>query len=235
MQHTAQNKGIATSGIIGIVAILAILGIGYFAFRAPAKPEPSGGEMMDNGDGEGAMMDKDKDGEAMMGKDKDGAMMDKDGDGAMMDKDSGEMMDEGGAMMDENGGGAMMEYSGKLLAGSKAKAPLYDFVKADYDKAVASDKLVVLYFYADWCPICKAEVPKLYEAFNELDTDRAIGFRVNYNDCCDDADEQALARRFGVGYQHTKVLVKNGERVLKAPDTWTKEKYLSEIKRLLAA
>lgn len=125
------------------------------------------------------------------------------------------------------GGVTTVAYSGQKLAGSSA--PLIDFNKADYVNAIATDKLIVLYFYADWCPICKAEVPKLYDAFNELTTDKVIGFRVNYNDGSTDDDERALAEQFGVGYQHGKVFVRNGERVLKSPESWDKDRYLREI------
>lgn len=118
-------------------------------------------------------------------------------------------------------------YSGTVLAGSSS--PLLDFKKADYDKVSASDKLVVLYFYANWCPICKEEVPKLEGAFNELQTDKVVGFRLNFNDNETDNYEKKLAEEFGVGYQHIKVFVKNGQRVLKSPESWDKDRYLKEI------
>jgi hypothetical protein len=65
--------------------------------------------------------------------------------------------------------GAMMKYTGAVLAGTAA--PLLDFTKADFDSAIKSDKLVVLYFYANWCPICRAEFPMAEAAFHELTTD----------------------------------------------------------------
>jgi thiol-disulfide isomerase/thioredoxin len=123
-------------------------------------------------------------------------------------------------------------FQGRVLAGTQAK--LYDFVKSDYDAALQTDKLVVLYFYATWCPICTAELPRLYGAFDELSTDRVVGFRVNYNDGDTDGDERELARTHGVAYQHTKVFVRNGQRVYKAPDAWDKARYLNEITRALA-
>lgn len=123
-------------------------------------------------------------------------------------------------------------YAGALLAGSAA--PLLDFAKADYEKSKASDTLVVLYFYATWCPICKKEVADaLYPAFNELTDERVIGFRVNYNDTDTDSDEKALAREFGVGYQHTKVFVKGGTRILKSPEGWDRARYIREINTAL--
>src|SRR3989344_165875 len=137
---------------------------------------------------------------------------------AMEQKESEAMMEkkDEGAMMDK--GETMMKYSGAVLAGKSA--PLLDFTKTDYDAAVKSDKLVVLYFYANWCPICKAEFPVMQNAFNELSIDQVIGFRVNYNDDQTDNDEKSLAKQFGVAYQHTKVFVKNGQRILKSPEGW---------------
>lgn len=123
-------------------------------------------------------------------------------------------------------------YQGAVLAGKAA--PLLDFAKADYDMALGSDKLIVLYFYANWCPICKAETANaLYPAFNELAADNVIGFRVNYNDNQTDNHEKNLAREFGVAYQHTKVFVENGQRILKSPESWDKNRYETEINRAL--
>lgn len=120
-----------------------------------------------------------------------------------------------------------LSFSGLVLAGRQSK--LYDFTQADYEQAVKTNKLIVLYFYANWCPICRAEVPKLYEAFDELATDRVIGFRVNYNDDETDRNEERLAQNSGVLYQHTKIFLKGSEVVLRAPDTWDKARYLLEI------
>ena len=115
------------------------------------------------------------------------------------------------------------------LASATSGASLTDFTKADYDTALKTDKLIVLYFYANWCPICKAEFPVMQKVFSEMTADKVIGFRVSYNDSETDADEIALAKQFGVGYQHTKVFVKNGQRILKSPEGWDEARYFSEI------
>jgi thiol-disulfide isomerase/thioredoxin len=123
-------------------------------------------------------------------------------------------------------------YSGKVLAGSSA--PLIDFNKPDYDAALKTGKPVLLYFYATWCPICRAELPHLYGAFNELSTDRLIGFRVNFNDADTDDNEINLARQFGIAYQHGKVFLKDGKSILKSIETWDKSRYLSEINKVIS-
>ena len=123
-------------------------------------------------------------------------------------------------------------YSGAKIAGQLSL--FLDFQKSDYDAALVTDKLIVLYFYANWCPICKEETANaLYPAFNELTTDQIIGFQVSYNDDQTDANEKALAREFGVAYQHTKVFLKNGQRILKSPESWDKNRYLAEFNKFL--
>lgn len=119
------------------------------------------------------------------------------------------------------------EYKGAILAGTTT--PYLDFTKEDYDKALAKNKVIVLNFYASWCPTCKAEHPEAVAAFSELNLDNVVGFRVHYKDDFAGKDETELAKQFGIPYQHTKVIIKNGERVLKAPDSWDKQRYITEI------
>lgn len=141
-------------------------------------------------------------------------------------EDTGSMMQE--TMMENS---SMADgYQGTVIAGSSS--PLLDFTKTDYEKARATDKLLVLYFYANWCPICREETENaLYPAFESLTGEKIIGFRVNFNDSQTDNNEKNLAREFGVAYQHTKVFLKNGARILKSPESWDRNRYLEEFSR----
>ena len=191
--------------IIAIIAlIVAVAGVGYFATRKQPQTAPTT--------------------QAPAGEKKleDGTMV----------KPDGTMVKKEGMMSAQGGSASGGKYTGTVLAGKSA--PLLDFNKADYDAALKSGKIIVLYFYANWCQICKNETANaLYPAFNELATDKVIGFRVNYNDNQTDNDEKNLAREFGVAYQHTKVFVKNAQRVLKSPEGWDKNRYLNEISKAL--
>lgn len=218
-----------TKGFAPIVVIILVVAAGavvYFVSRDSA-PQDGSKPKMTTGEGkQGAeMMSKRDSGEEIMANDstKRGEMTDKIGESSTMEKtDSGSMMDSPEAV----------SYVGTVLAGSSA--PLLDFTKRDYDAAFASEKLIVLYFYAEWCPVCKRETAEaLHPAFNELSRQDVIGFRVNYNDGDMDTDEKALAREFGVAYQHTKIFLKDGKRVLKSPEGWDKERYLAEIAKTL--
>jgi thiol-disulfide isomerase/thioredoxin len=123
--------------------------------------------------------------------------------------------------------GTKAAYMGAVLTGSVS--PVLDFSQKDYDTALAAKKNIVLYFYASWCPLCKEEIPKLYAAFDSLKDPNLIAFRVNFKDSDTDANEEVLAKQFGVPYQHTKVFLKNGVRILKSPESWDTARYLKEI------
>ena len=209
------SRGLSGVSIVVIIAVLLVLGGVVYSIQSDTQEMGENMEVMEEPMEEGKMME-------------DGSMMKNDE--AMMEEDD-HMMEEEGKMMEE---GAMesgdVSFSGSVISGSNS--PLLEFNEADYQKALASDKLVVLYFYANWCPLCKEEFGGETEpAFDDLTTDKVVGFRVHYNDNETTDRDKELAREFGIGYQHTKVFLKDGERVLKSPETCDKERYIEEINK----
>lgn len=120
-------------------------------------------------------------------------------------------------------------YTGKVLAGTTA--PFIIFNLPDYEKALKDNKVIVLDFFANWCPECREEAPKLHAGFDALSTDKVIGFRVNYNDTDTDKDEKDLAGKYGITFQHTKVIVKNGKEFSKDVNLWDKDIFLAEVNK----
>ncbi len=235
------KQGMAVSLMIAIAAGVIVLGgVALFNMQPEEKMMMKEGEaMMEEGEkkmteGE-AMM---KEGEAMMEK---AENMTHEGE-AMMEKGE-KKMTEGESMMEKDdvvmkeGETSMTHgdeepivgmFSGDRLAGSP-EIPLLEYNDEDYQAALASDKLIALFFYANWCPSCRVEFPRMEQAFDGFTDENVVGFRVNFKDNATSDSERDLAREHGVGYQHTKVFIKDGERVLKSPETWSTEKYVSEI------
>ena len=223
--HTKHTHGFAAIAAVIIIAIAIVAGVAYYGTQRPSDEAMESSEHMDLDE---SMMQEN----GMMEEDESSLIMDEDDTMLMKDESTADHADDG--MMMEGSDSMMKEtsFSGSVIAGTSA--PLIDFNTTDYEQALASDKLVVLYFYANWCPVFTEEVANaLYPAFNELTRDDVVGFRINYNDNQTDDQEKALAREFGVAYQHTKVFVQNKERVLKSPESWDKDRYFSEIEKAL--
>jgi len=111
-----------------------------------------------------------------------------------------------------------------------------DFIryeKGKYDQSVADGKVVLLDFSANWCPTCRIEDPKIAAAVSELNNPNLVAYLVHFNDDETNDEDKAIARDFGVTYQYTKVIVKDGEQVLKSLEPWNKERALSELNRFV--
>ncbi len=107
----------------------------------------------------------------------------------------------------------------------------YRYSKEAYDSAIVEGKVVYLYFYASWCPICKESRPKILEAFNKMNFDDVIGFEVHYNDNEVTDEDREITRKYQIPYQHTTIIAKNGEQVFKSLEGLTTEKLIEEIEK----
>lgn len=121
-------------------------------------------------------------------------------------------------------------YRGRVIAGKDS--PYIEYNTADYEKAKAENKIILLEFYANWCPICRAQEPDFIRGFNSLKRSDLIGFRVNYNDGDTDDGEKVLADKHKIVYQHTRVILKEGVEVLRSNEQWDAQMLLSEIAKL---
>lgn len=64
----------------------------------------------------------------------------------------------------------------------------------------------VLFFYANWCPTCKAADAELLAEVDQIPSDVLL-IQVNYNDTQTEPAEKELAKQYGVTYQHTFVQI----------------------------
>jgi thiol-disulfide isomerase/thioredoxin len=118
----------------------------------------------------------------------------------------------------------------KVIAGTITK--YYDLDVAAMDKATEEGKVVVLQFFANWCPKCKAQEPELTAAYNEIQREDVVGFRVHYKDDQTTKAHEDLARKYGVASQGTTVIIKNGKMVFKSPAHLNKNQFIAEIAKV---
>ena len=104
------------------------------------------------------------------------------------------------------------------------------YTQESYEQALSEGKFVFLNFYANWCPICKREKPDVVNALKEISREDIAAFEVNYNDDETDENEKALAKKFGITYQHTKVIVdKNEKEFFRTLESLEKEELKTKI------
>lgn len=134
-----------------------------------------------------------------------------------MDGDSEDVDSEGNDRSDDGGKSVYVRYD-----------------KGHYEQSVSEGKVVLLDFYASWCPICRSENPKIREGVSEFDSGNIIAYQVHFNDGETNSDDEEIANTFGITLQHTKVVVKNGEQFSKSLESWDKDKTVSEINKALS-
>lgn len=92
-----------------------------------------------------------------------------------------------------------------------------------------ADKRRVLFFYANWCPICRPADASFKENISLIPNDVVV-FRVNFNDPDTDEDEKELAKKYQITYQHTYVLVDSTGKLVKKWSSGEIEELLQNLK-----
>lgn len=134
----------------------------------------------------------------------------------MEDSNAGAMQDD--AMMEKD---AMMEDESAMEGAMMKKGSYENYSPEKLASAQQGD--VLLYFHADWCPICRP-LDAEFRAQEASLGDVTI-LKVNYD------TETALKQKYGVTLQHTFVQVDaSGKMIAKWSDTSTLEGVLAKVK-----
>ncbi len=113
-----------------------------------------------------------------------------------------------------------INYSGRVLAGRVS--PLLEFNRADYDAATAAGKLVLVYFTPKACnDQCGEGFLEMKTAFSQLDRPDVVGFIAEISN--------PIAKELGLFSSDSKIMLRNGEMLLKSPLFWSSEEILANI------
>lgn len=93
--------------------------------------------------------------------------------------------------------------------------------KTNFDEIIASDKPVLIDFYADWCGPCRMVAPIVHEIAEE--NDNVVVGKINVD------DEPELAQRFGVMSIPTLVVMKNGKEAARSTGARQKPQILAML------
>ena len=92
----------------------------------------------------------------------------------------------------------------------------------------ARSKRRVLFFYANWCPTCRPVDSEIRSRLSDIPEDVVV-IRVNYNDNETDQNEEALAEKYGVTYQHTFVIIDENDNEIKKWNGGGLDRIISEL------
>ena len=93
---------------------------------------------------------------------------------------------------------------------------------ANYEEIAATDKLILIDFWAQWCGPCRMLSPTIYDLANEYEGKAVIG-NVDVDDNPD------IAEKFSIRNIPTILFVKNGEVVDKTVGAVPKNEIIDKI------
>ncbi len=104
-----------------------------------------------------------------------------------------------------------------LLCATTAWAGELPYDKTAFDKALAEGKPVIVDFFADWCPTCKAQKPHVQSLLGEAKMKEVTLFIADYD------KEKDLKKALRVTQQSTFVVFKSGKEVGRSTGQTKKE------------
>lgn len=128
-----------------------------------------------------------------------------------------------------NGSDSLINANGE----ARYAAPVYeDFTQEKYDQAIMNGEPIYLWFYANWCPTCRAQEPVNQRVF---DTHAAYvhAFKIHVLDNEVSDDEKALIEQFRITKQHTAVLLDQDHReVSRTIGTRSADQLIDDLKKI---
>ena len=97
-----------------------------------------------------------------------------------------------------------------LLCAATAWAGEQPYDKTAFDKALAEGRPVIVDFFADWCPTCKAQKPHVQSLLGEARMKEVTLFIADYD------KEKDLKQALRVTQQATFVVFKGGKEVARS-------------------
>lgn len=115
----------------------------------------------------------------------------------------------------------------EAMVKNEIKTGYPQFTKSVLDQSMGGRR--VLFFYANWCPTCKAANANFEQSLTKIPADVTL-IRVNYADSDTDQEEKDLAKEYGITYQHTFVQIDTDGKEMAKWNGGQIEELLSNIK-----
>jgi len=104
-----------------------------------------------------------------------------------------------------------------LLAGVVFASEIKTFNQEEFDEAKKSGDVILLDFYATWCPTCKKQQPIIKEVLSQEQFSSVVAFKVDYDSATD------LKAEYKIPRQSTLVVLKGDQEKGRSIAPTTKE------------
>jgi thioredoxin 1 len=112
-------------------------------------------------------------------------------------------------------------YAGQIADPMKASNDPKPFTREAFDAAAAEGKTILVDFHAPWCPICRAQEPKVKSRLNG-DFKHVVAFKVDYD------SNVPLRKEMNVAKQSTLILFQGSKELARLSYT-SEDKAIDEL------